>query len=91
MALAELQRNHFKQVCEQENETIYYKEKAQNHEDMDKKEGIDLCGESQTMTRYHWKAKRKKKRENHDKKDSKTVTRKANIKGLKKTFKPKKW
>ena len=59
--LAKLWRNCDKQVYEQENETIYYKEKAQVYEGMDKKEVIDLCGQSKTMTSDHRKAKQKKK------------------------------
>ena len=55
---------------------------------MDKKEVIDRCGESQTMTSDHWKAEQKKKRENHNKKESKTVGRKVN---KNRTFKCKKW
>ena len=61
--LAELWRNWDKQVYEQENDTIYYKEKAQIHVEMDKKEVVDLCGESQTMTRDHWKAEQNKERD----------------------------
>ena len=45
---------------------------------MDKTEAIDLFGESQTMTSDHWKVEQKKKQENHNKKESKTVARKAN-------------
>ena len=45
---------------------------------MDKNEVIDLCGESQTTTSDHWKAKQNKKLENHDMEESKTVTRKVN-------------
>ena len=50
----------FNKVYEQENETKYYKERAQIHEEMDKKEVLDICGESQTMTSDHWKAEQKK-------------------------------
>ena len=89
--LAELQRNQDKQVHKQENETICYsyKEKAQIHEEMDKKEVIDLFGESQTTTSDHWKAKQNKKRKNHDMVESETVTRKLNKNRPEKTFKPK--
>ena len=59
--LAKLWRNHDKQVNEQENKTKYCKEKAQIHKEKDKKEVIDLCGESQTMTSDHWKVEQKKK------------------------------
>ena len=45
---------------------------------MDEKEVIDLCGESQTTTSDHWKAKQNKKQENHEMEESKTVARKEN-------------
>ena len=78
MILAELQRNWDKHVYKQENETIYYKEKAQIHEEMNKKEVIDLCGESQTMTSDHCKTEQNKKMRKHDMEESKTDARKAN-------------
>ena len=78
VVLAKLWRNHDKQVNEQENKTKYCKEKAQIHEEKDKKEVIDLCGESQTTTSDQWKVEQKKNQENHNKKESKTVTRKVN-------------
>ena len=45
---------------------------------MDEKEVIDLCGESQTTTSAHCKAKQSKRQENHDMDESKTIARKEN-------------
>ena len=66
--LAKLQRNHDEKVNEQDVKT------------KNEKEVIDLCDESQTMTSDHWKDKQERKQNNHDKKKSETVTRKANRK-----------
>ena len=61
LVLAKLWRNFDKQVNKQENQTKYCQEKAQIHKDKDKKEVIDLCGESQTMNSDHWMVERVRK------------------------------
>ena len=75
---ADLWRNQDKQVHKQENRTLHCKENTKTHKEMDEKEVIDLCSESQTMTSDHWKAEQNKRQENHVTKESKTVTRKEN-------------
>ena len=55
VVLADLQRNHDKEIHKQENETA---ENKKTHEEMDEKEVIDLCSESQTTMSEHWKGKR---------------------------------
>ena len=59
--LADHWRSCDKPVNEQEKRQNTVKEKAQTHKDNDKKEVIDLCGESQTMTSDHWKVEQKEK------------------------------
>ena len=61
VVLAEVWRNCEKQVNEQENKTKYCKEKTQIHEEKNKKEVVDPCGESQTTTTGHWKVEQKKR------------------------------
>ena len=59
--LADLWRNCNKEIHEQENETLHCIENEKTHEEMDEKEVINLCSESQTTTSEHWKGKASKK------------------------------
>ena len=88
--LADLWRNWDKEVYKQENRTLHCKENAKTHKEMDGKEVIDLCSESQTMTSEHCKAKHSKKQENHDREESKTITRKENENRPEKDFRAQK-
>ena len=49
-------------------------ENEKTHEEMDEKEVIDLCSESQTTTSEHCKGEESKKWENHDTEESKIIT-----------------
>ena len=55
--------------------TLHSTENEKTHEEMDEKEVIDLCSESQTLTSEHWKGKESKKQENCEVEESKTITR----------------
>ena len=66
MVLANLQRNQEKEIHEQENKTLHCKDNKKTHDEMDEKEVIDLCGESQTTISEHCKAKHSEKQENSD-------------------------
>ena len=61
VVLANLQRNCDKEIHEQENETLYCTENEKTHEEMDEKEVINLCSESQTTTSEHCKGEESKK------------------------------
>ena len=76
--IAKLWRKWDIQVYKQENMTLHCKINAENHKEMDEKEVVGLCSESQAMTSDQWKAKQNRKKENHDMEESKTATRKAN-------------
>ena len=56
-----LQRHCDKEIHKQENETIHCTENEKTHEEMDEKEVINLCSESQTTTSEHSKGKESKK------------------------------
>ena len=59
--LANLQRNHDKETHRQENETLHCTVNEKTHEEIDEKDVINLCSESQATTSEHWKGKEIKK------------------------------
>ena len=71
--LVNLWRNCNKEIHEQENETLHCTENEKAHDEMDEKEVINLCSESQTTTSEHWKGKAIMKRENCNMEESKTI------------------
>ena len=75
VVLADLWRNHDKEIHEQENEALHCTENEKTHEEMDEKEVINLCSENLTMTSEHWKGRESKKQENCNMEESKTITR----------------
>ena len=54
---------------------LHCTENEKTHEEIDEREVINLCSESQTTTSEHWKGKESKKQENHDMEESKTIAR----------------
>ena len=59
--LANLQRNCDKEIHGQENESLHCTENEKTREEMDEKEVINLCSESQTTTSEHCKGEESKK------------------------------
>ena len=84
--LADLWRNHDKEIHKHENETLHCTENEKTHEEMDKKEVISLCSESQTTTSGHCKGEESKKQENCNMEESKTIIRLESEKRPEKDF-----
>ena len=64
VVLADLWRNHNKEIHEQEHETLQCTENEKTHEELDEKEVIDLYSESQTTTSELCKGEESRKQEN---------------------------
>ena len=73
VVLANLWRSHDKEIHEQENETLHCTENDKTHRELDEKEVINLCSESQTTTSETCKGEESKKRENCDMEESKPM------------------
>ena len=85
--LADLQRNWDKQAYKQENKTLHCTENTKIYEEMDEKEVIDLCDESQTMTSDHWKAEQIRDKKTMTQRRAKQSQERRMKTGLKRTFK----
>ena len=75
MVLANLQRRWDEEIHEHKDESLHCTENDKTNRELDEKEVIDLCSESQTTTSEIYKGEDNRKQESHNTEESKTITR----------------
>ena len=87
VVLADLRRSWDKEIHRHETEFVHCTENDKTNGELDEKEVIDLCSESQTTSSEICNEEESRKQESHDTEESKTITRLKVKIGLKRIIK----